>query len=93
VKENTKILEQVLELRAEVNETFDFFLLNKTFITQILQLASLLGYKSFSEYTLTLLCAKKPENVNSFLEKLSSKLRILQSKEMEILLNYKKQEV
>ena len=53
----------------------------------------MLGYKTFSEYTLTLLCAKNPDNVNQFLEKLSSKLRILQEKEMAILLDYKKNEV
>jgi Zn-dependent oligopeptidase len=53
----------------------------------------LLGYKTFSEYTLTLLCAKNPDNVNQFLDKLSSKLRILQEKEMAILLDYKMKEV
>jgi Zn-dependent oligopeptidase len=53
----------------------------------------LLGYKNFSEYTLTLLCAKNPGNVNSFLDKLGDKLRVLQLKEMEILLEYKRKEV
>jgi len=72
VNENTKILEEILELRAE--------------------LANLLGYKNFSEYTLTLLCAKNPGNVNSFLDKLGDKLRVLQLKEMEILLEYKRKE-
>ena len=53
----------------------------------------MLGYKNFSEYTLTLLCAKKPETVNDFLLKLSDKLRDLQLKEMATLLEYKKKEV
>jgi len=53
----------------------------------------LLGYKNFSEYTLTLLCAKNPANVNSFLDKIGDKLRVLQLKEMEILLEYKRKEV
>jgi Zn-dependent oligopeptidase len=59
----------------------------------LLQLAKILGFKNFSEYALTLLCAKTPENVEKFLDKLADKMRILQKKELEKLLNYKKQEV
>jgi len=42
---------------------------------------------------LSLLCAKNPENVESFLTKLAVKMRILQKKEMDLLLQYKKDEV
>jgi Zn-dependent oligopeptidase len=57
------------------------------------KLSNLLGFKNFSEYQLTLLCAKNPENVENFLNKLAEKMRILQKKEMDILLKYKKEEV
>ena len=40
-----------------------------------------------------MLCAKSPENVDNFLNKLAEKMRILQKKEMDILLNYKKEKV
>ena len=53
----------------------------------------MLGFKNYSEYALATLCAKKPENVQNFLNNLTEKMKILQKKEMEILLKYKKQEV
>lgn len=56
-------------------------------------MVKILGYKNFSEYALTMLCAKSPENVDNFLNKLAEKMRILQKKEMDILLNYKKEKV
>jgi Zn-dependent oligopeptidase len=59
----------------------------------VFQLASILSYKNFAEYQLTLLCAKNPDNVISFLDRLSVKMRPLQKKEMDILLEYKRQEV
>ncbi len=42
---------------------------------------------------LTTSCAKKPENVETFLNNLTDKIKILQQKEMDALLEYKKQEV
>jgi thimet oligopeptidase len=54
------------------------------------ELSKLLGYRNFSEYTLQLLCAKTPERVTDFLDKLADKMRILQKEEMDILLKYKK---
>lgn len=42
---------------------------------------------------MVLLCAKTPEHVDKFLNKLADKMRVLQLKEMEILLKYKKEEV
>ena len=59
----------------------------------ILKLANTLGFKNFAEYTLTTSCAKKPENVETFLNNLTDKIKILQQKEMDALLEYKKQEV
>ena len=56
-------------------------------------MAIILGFKNFSEYALTLLCAQKPENVNSFLDRLAQKMSSLQKKEMQILLDYKRKEV
>ncbi len=52
-----------------------------------------MGFKNFAEYTLTTSCAKKPENVETFLNNLTDKIKILQQKEMDALLEYKKQEV
>ncbi|CAF0714449.1 unnamed protein product [Brachionus calyciflorus] len=72
VKENTKIFEQILQLRKE--------------------LANVLGFKTFSEYKLKLLCAENPENVDNFLNKLADKMKILQRKEMDSLLEYKRKE-
>jgi Zn-dependent oligopeptidase len=66
--------------------------LNEFFFFQI-KLAQLLGFKTYSEYSMVLLCAKTPQNVDTFLNKLAEKMRILQEKEKEILLNYKKEEV
>ena len=40
-----------------------------------------------------MLCAKNPETVDGFLNKLSEKLRVLQKKEMETLLEYKRKHV
>ena len=57
------------------------------------KLAKILGFKNYSEYALTTLNAKNPENVQNFLNNLMEKLRVLQKKEMDILLEYKKQEV
>ncbi len=57
------------------------------------KLAKLLGFKNYSEYCLITLCAKTPENVDEFLNKLKEKMRILQKKEMDLLLQYKKKEV
>lgn len=59
----------------------------------LLQLANTLGYKTFSEYALELCMAKKPENVEKFLEDLTVKLKTLLGTELEILLKYKKEEV
>jgi hypothetical protein len=59
----------------------------------LFKLAHLLGFKNFSEYQLSLLCAKNPENVESFLNKLTEKMRLLQKIEMDLLLKYKKDEV
>ncbi len=56
-------------------------------------MASILGFKNFAEYTLSMLCAKNPESVENFLNKLSEKLRILQKKEMATLLEYKQKHV
>ena len=42
---------------------------------------------------LPLLCAKNPENVHRFLDRLKEKLRPLQKLEMDALLQYKKEEV
>lgn len=57
------------------------------------QLAGLLGFKNFSEYKLKLLCAENPQNVDNFLNKLADKMRILQKREIELLLDYKQKEV
>ncbi len=56
------------------------------------QLATTLGYKNFSEYTLSLLCAKNPDTVDTFLNRLSQKLRPLQKSEMDTLLDYKRKD-
>lgn len=39
------------------------------------------------------MCAKTPENVADFLDKLATKMRVLQKKEMDALLEYKRKEV
>lgn len=86
----------VPETRKKLNIAFDRRCVeqNTSIFEEILglriQLASTLGYKNFSEYTLTNLCAKNPETVQTFLKRLSEKLRVLQEKEMAILLEYKK---
>ena len=86
----------VPETRRNLNIAFDSRCVeqNTSIFEEILglriQLAATLGYKNFSEYTLTSLCAKNPETVEIFLKRLSEKLRILQEKEMAILLEYKK---
>jgi len=54
------------------------------------ELAATLGYKNFSEYILTLLCAKTPDTVDRFIKKLSQQLRVLQLIEQSLLLDYKK---
>ena len=56
-------------------------------------MAKILGFKTFAEYSLPLLCAKNPQNVKTFLDRLKSKLIKLQQQEMDALLRYKKQEV
>ena len=56
-------------------------------------MVKILGFKNYSEYALALLCAKNPENVDNFLNRLREKIRILQKKEMDLLLQYKKEEV
>ena len=53
----------------------------------------MLGYNTFSEYCLKTLCAENPSNVEAFLNKLKEKMRVLQTKEMEVLLEYKRKEV
>ena len=53
----------------------------------------MLGFKNFAEYKLKLLCAENPENVEQFLSKLAEKMRVLQKREVELLLEYKKREV
>ena len=63
------------------------------FVWLFFKLAKILSFKNFSEYTLTVLCAKSPENVDTFLNRLAEKMRILQKKEMELLLEYKKKHV
>lgn len=59
----------------------------------LIKLSAALGFKNFSEYALTMLCAKKPETVQTFLQRLTEKLRILQHEEMKILLDYKEKYV
>lgn len=58
-----------------------------------LKLAEILGFNNYAEYALKLLCAKSPENVAQFLDKLAEKMRVLQKKEMDILLEYKREDV
>lgn len=65
----------------------------KNCLFYLFKLAQILGFKNYAEYELILLCAKSPDNVAKFLDKLAEKMKILQVKEMEILLSYKKEEV
>ena len=90
---------QVPETRRQLKIAFDKRCVdvNTGIFEEILELrtklASTLGFKNFSEYQLSLLCAKNPQTVDTFLTRLSEKLIHLQRKEMDILLNYKKIDV
>jgi len=70
--ENTKLLEQIIQLRQEE--------------------AKLLSYSSPAAYSLETKMAKNPETVISFLEDLCQKLDGAAHKDLEILLNMKKEE-
>ncbi|XP_077865435.1 LOW QUALITY PROTEIN: thimet oligopeptidase-like [Saccoglossus kowalevskii] len=54
--------------------------------------ADLLGYETHAKYILELRMAKKPEAVDKFLKELSEKLRPLQKSELNVMLEYKKEE-
>lgn len=88
--ENVKLLEETLELRAQVGYSIIEDYTNLYFH---FKLAKILNYKNYSEYALALLCAKSPDNVQSFLDRLASKMRSLQKTEMSILLEYKQKDV
>ena len=99
---NTKIFEEILDLRTQVRKELRItmirlqIILNHYSIIILLndnQLAAILGFKNFSEYQLSMRCAKNPETVATFLKRLSEKLIVLQKKEMETLLEYKKNHV
>ncbi|OXB80861.1 UNVERIFIED_CONTAM: hypothetical protein H355_016878, partial [Colinus virginianus] len=71
-QENTKILEQLLPLRAKV--------------------AELLGYNTHANFVLEVNTAKSTDNVTTFLDDLSKKLKPLVEKEREFILDLKKKE-
>jgi len=57
-----------------------------------LKIAKILGYETHADHVLTNKMAKKPETVNKFLASLREKLNPLGKKEMEVLLQLKKEE-
>jgi len=57
-----------------------------------LKIAKILGYETHADHVLTNQMAKKPETVNKFLASLREKLNPLGKKEMEVLLQLKKEE-
>uniref|UniRef100_A0A8C0J1U7 Neurolysin, mitochondrial n=1 Tax=Chelonoidis abingdonii TaxID=106734 RepID=A0A8C0J1U7_CHEAB len=71
-KENTKILQQLLPLRAKV--------------------AELLGYNTHASFVLEVNTAKSTDNVTTFLDDLSKKLKPLGDEEREFILDLKKKE-
>ncbi|XP_055646655.1 neurolysin, mitochondrial isoform X2 [Falco peregrinus] len=71
-EENTKILQQLLPLRAKV--------------------AELLGYNTHANFVLEVNTAKSTDNVTTFLDDLSKKLKPLVEEEREFILDLKKKE-
>ncbi|KAJ7407597.1 Neurolysin, mitochondrial [Willisornis vidua] len=71
-EENTKILQQLLPLRAKV--------------------AELLGYNTHANFVLEVNTAKSTDNVTTFLDDLSKKLKPLVEEEREFILGLKKKE-
>ncbi|KYO29189.1 hypothetical protein Y1Q_0009964 [Alligator mississippiensis] len=71
-EENTKILQQLLPLRAKV--------------------AELLGYNTHANFVLEMNTAKSTDNVTTFLDDLSKKLKPLSEEEREFILDVKKNE-
>ncbi|XP_027490792.1 neurolysin, mitochondrial isoform X2 [Corapipo altera] len=71
-EENTKILQQLLPLRAKV--------------------AELLGYNTHANFVLEVNTAKSTDNVTTFLDDLSKKLKPLAEEEREFILDLKKKE-
>ncbi|EMP36523.1 Neurolysin [Chelonia mydas] len=71
-EENTKILQQLLPLRAKV--------------------AELLGYNTHANFVLEVNTAKSTDNVTTFLDDLSKKLKPLGDEEREFILDLKKKE-
>ncbi|KAI1240070.1 hypothetical protein IHE44_0011517 [Lamprotornis superbus] len=71
-KENTKILQQLLPLRAKV--------------------AELLGYSTHANFVLEVNTAKSTDNVTTFLDDLSKKLKPLVEEERQFILDLKKKE-
>ena len=91
IDSNTKIFEDILEIRHQVhNITLNLW---NSIITSIFKLANILSYKNYSEYALELCMAKKPENVQIFLDDLTEKLKKWLDGELDVLLKYKKEEV
>ena len=59
----------------------------------LFQKATILGYKTHAEFVLDMRMAKSPDNVKPFLEELAKKLQPLKAQEMELFLQYKKEDV
>lgn len=57
------------------------------------QLAELLGYPTHAAFVLDDRMAKTPQAVATFLSQIQQKLTVLVDKEMEVMLQYKKEEV
>lgn len=57
------------------------------------ELAKLLGYANHSEFVLEIRMAKTPKNVQDFYSKLLPKLQTLAHKELEVMLQFKKDEL
>lgn len=57
------------------------------------QKASLLGFPSHSAFILDMRMAKEPDTVAKFLSDLKEKLQPLKKEEMDLFLQYKKEEV
>lgn len=56
------------------------------------KMADLLGYPTHASYVLEMRMAKDPTSVTKFLEELATKLRPLKEKEMNVMLEFKKEE-